>query len=545
MTLRVIETPVLIVGAGPVGLALALDLSWRGIECVAVERTDGTITNPKTGHIAARTMEFCRRWGIVERVRHCGFPEDYELSVVFCTSLRGHMLAKHYYPPLSRDEPAPGSPERKQRGPQMYFDPLLAEAVRESGKATIHYRCEFLDFEQREEEILSHVRDTVSGEEYRVVSRYLAACDGPGSGIRRALGIGLEGDPTLNYSVAVYFKSAALVQHHDKGQAERYMFIGTEGTWGNLTVVDGADLWRLTVMGTREKFDRADFDALAWVRRCMGAEDIPFELISVVPWRRSRLVASRYSVERVFLAGDSAHTMSPTGGFGMNTGMGDAVDLGWKIEAALRGWAGPGLLASYDLERRPVGARNASAAADNFHRQMSAGECSGILDDCAAGDEVRRRVGESIRAATQTEWECHGVVLGYRYEGSPIIVPDGSPPTADDPASYEPTARPGHRAPHAWLADGRSMLDLFGRQFVLLRLGAQPPDPAALLSAAQRRGVHVAVADIADSGIAALYLRRLVLVRPDGHSCWRGDSLPPDPERLIDTVRGDVPFTEV
>ena len=537
MTTAAVQTPVLIVGAGPVGLALALDLSWRGIDCLVVERSDGSIANPKTGHIAARTMEFCRRWGLVDRVRRI-FPDDYELSVVFCTSLRGDTLAKHYYPALRDDLPEPGSPERKQRGPQMYFDPLLVEAVRESGRARIRYRCEFLDFEALDGEVISRVRDLVSGEEFRVASRYLAACDGPGSGIRSTLGIGLEGDPTLNYSVAVYIRSAGLVRRHDKGQAERYMFIGPEGTWGNLTVVDGSDLWRLTVMGTQDKFDRDDFDGAAWVRRCMGAEDIPFELISVVPWRRSRLVASRYSSGRVFLAGDSAHTMSPTGGFGMNTGMGDAVDLGWKLEGALRGWAGPRLLESYDFERRPVGGRNADAAADNFRHQMSPGDCERILEDSAAGAAVRLRVGESIRTATQTEWECHGVVLGYRYEGSPVIVPDGTPPTADDPAIYVQTSRPGHRAPHAWLPDGRSTLDLFGRGFVLLRFGEAPPDPSALLEAAELRRVPVTVEDIADPAIEKLYERRLVLVRPDGHSCWRGDSLPSDPMNLIDIVRG-------
>jgi hypothetical protein len=257
-----------------------------------------------------------------------------------------------------------------------------------------------------------------------------------------------------------------------------------------------------------------------------------------VPWRRSRLVASRYAQGRVFLAGDSAHTMSPTGGFGMNTGMGDAVDLGWKLEGALRGWAGPGLLASYDVERRPVGARNAAAAADNFRHQMSARDCSRILDDSPEGEAVRERVGEDIRAATRTEWECHGVVLGYRYEGSPIIVPDGSAPTVDDPANYEQTARPGHRAPHAWLSDGRSTLDLFGREFMLLRFGIDPPDPEPLLAAARRRGVPAAVADISEPSIARLYQRRLVLVRPDGHSCWRADAAPSNPEAVIDTVRG-------
>ena len=534
---RTLETPILIVGGGPVGLALGLDLSWRGVECALIERTDGVIENPKTGHIAIRTMEFCRRWGIDQRVRHCGFPLDYELSMVFCTSMTGHLLAKHFYPSMGEDRPPPASPEKKQRGPQMVFDPILAAALRERGNASVRHRCEFLEFQEQGDHVVSRARDLGTGEELTIVSQYLAACDGAGSGIRHALGIGMQGDATLNNSIAIYIRSPGLVRRHDKGQAERYIFIGPEGTWGNLTVVDGDELWRLTVMGTQDRIARENFDAEAWVRRCLGSGDIPFEVLSAVPWRRSRLVAERYSERRVFLVGDSAHTMSPTGGFGMNTGMADAVDIGWKLEAALAGWAGPELLASYDAERRPIGWRNVNAAADNFHKLMSAADCARILEDSAQAEAVRRRVGEQVREATRKEWECDGVVLGYRYEGSPVIVPDGTPPLDDDLSIYEPTARPGHRAPHAWLPDGRSTLDLFGKGFVLLRFD-RALDPAPLQRAAEQRHVPLALVDIEDAEIARLYERKLVLVRPEGHGCWRADSVPQDPERIINIVRG-------
>ena len=538
---KTIETPVLIVGGGPVGLSLALDLSWRGVRCMLIERTDGAIDNPKTGHIASRTMEFCRRWGITPRVRRCGFPDDYELNMVFCTSLAGHLLSRHRYPSMRDDQPV-ASPETKQRAPQMFFDPILAAAVKEQECATVRYRCEYQSFVQDGDRVRVQARDLVTGEDLNIEAQYLAACDGAGSRIRRTLGIAMQGDTAISHSVAIYIRAPDLLRRHDKGPAERYIFVGHEGTWGNLTVVDGSYLWRLTVMGTQQLVDQAVADPDYWVRRCLGDETISYEVLSAVPWRRSRLVAERYAEERVFLVGDSAHTMSPTGGFGMNTGVGDAVDLGWKLDATLRGWAGPHLLDSYDIERRPVGWRNVNAAADNFHSLMSATDCSRILEKTAQAQEIRARIGAQLIHATRKEWECHGVVLGYRYEGSPIVVPDGTPPTGDDPADYEPTARPGHRAPHAWIetgaASGSSTLDLFGQGFVLLRFGEPSIDVSTLLDAAARRKVPLAVADIADADIARLYARRLVLVRPDGHSAWRGDQAPSDPELVIDTVRG-------
>jgi hypothetical protein len=273
-----------------------------------------------------------------------------------------------------------------------------------------------------------------------------------------------------------------------------------------------------------------------WVRRCFGRDDIPFEIDSVLPWRRGRLVAERYSRGRAFIAGDAAHVMSPTGAFGMNTGIGDAADLGWKLEAVLRGWAPAGLLDSYDAERRPVGLRNVNAAADNFARLMSSLDYSGVMEQGARGDAIRKEVGRQLDEATRQEWEVLGVILGYRYEGSPICVADGTPATPDHPMEYIPTSRPGHRAPHGWLADGRSTLDLFGRGFVLLHFGDS--DPAPLMDAARRRDVPLTVTHIQDPAIAARYERAYVLVRPDGHVAWRGNKLPEAPLAILDRVRG-------
>jgi hypothetical protein len=230
------------------------------------------------------------------------------------------------------------------------------------------------------------------------------------------------------------------------------------------------------------------------------------------------LVAESYGTRRVFLLGDACHLFVPTGGFGMNTGVGDAVDLAWKIDAVRRGWGGAALLATYDAERRPVGTFNTLEAADNYARS---GDITGV-----PLDEVAAMLPPKIK-----HFAPIGVHLGYRYEGSPLIVPDGTPAPPMETATYTPTARPGHRAPHAWMDDGRSTLDLFGRGFTLLRFGGNVPN-------VEFPDIPVTVVDIDDADIAALYERRLVLVRPDGHVAWRGDSPPADPRAVADTVRG-------
>lgn len=532
------EVPVLIVGAGPVGLQLALDLGWRGIECMVVDKAEGTpVVHPRAAGIAARTMEFYRRWGIVDQVLHAGFPLDFPMNVVYCTSLNGHLIERQDYPMLKDVLQIPNGPHNKFRQPQPILDPLLARAARSHGSKLV-YRTRLLDFEQDADGVTARVLDEASGTESTVRARYLIGCDGLESVVREQLGIAYEGRPVLSYSVNAVFRIPEFARYHRMGNAERYLFIGKEGTWANMTVVDGRETWRCTVVGSEEKMDLQKLDMAAVIRRAIGRDDVPFEVLAIAPWRRSELAARHYRAGRVFLAGDSAHAMSPTGGMGMNTGAGDAVDLGWKLEAVLRGWGGAQLLDSYEIERRPIAMRNIKWSSGNFKNWISPGDCEQLEEDSAAGVAARAKVGRVLTESLRLEWEQEGIQLGYRYEDSPICVPDGTPAPPDTTDTYTQTARPGSRAPHAWLADGRSTLDLFGRGFVLLRFGGADLAVTAMEQAAAQRGVPLTVVDIPEPAIAALYERRLVLVRPDGHTAWRGDQLPADALALIDRVRG-------
>jgi len=251
------------------------------------------------------------------------------------------------------------------------------------------------------------------------------------------------------------------------------------------------------------------------------------------------MMARQYRTGRVLLAGDAAHTMSPTGGFGMNTGCIDAVNLGWKLQAMLDGWGGEALLDTYETEQKPVVHRNALASTRNYDMWVGVrAMCGPILDNTETGEKIRRAVGTRLKASLREEWECLGVMLGYRYDASPICIPDGSPPPPDPVSEYIPTARPGSRAPHAWLPDGRSTLDLFGCGFVLLRFGAV--DVGDIVAAARRAKLPLTVVDIDTPEIVTLYQRRLVLVRPDGHVAWRADAAPDDAGHLLDVVRGAI-----
>jgi 2-polyprenyl-6-methoxyphenol hydroxylase-like FAD-dependent oxidoreductase len=533
-----LQTPVLIVGAGPIGLGMAIELGSRGINSILLEQSDGTIEHPRTGLMAVRTMELARSWGLADRIRDAGFPPDYELSMVFCTSLNGDVLAKESYPSM-RDTPTPPeTPEKKQRCPQSWMQPILAEAAQDNANTDIRYRHRFDSFVQDDTGVTSTVTDLETDQALQIRSKYLLACDGAGSGIRSSLGIEMNGR-LLSYSINVLLKIPGLLAKHRMGEAERYLFVGPEGTWGNLTVVDGDSIWRLTVLGSEQKMDLGSFDAEAWVRRALGADDIEFEILSVIPWRRSELLAERFIDGRVILVGDSAHTTSPTGGMGMNTGMQEVMDLGWKLEAALNGWAGPHLLLSYEIERKPVAARNLRFSTSNFNAWRDTPDTSTVCDDTDEAARLRAMLGERLRESTRVEWESLGLQIGHRYDESPICVPDGTPPTPDDFRIYVPTARPGSRAPHAWLSDGRSTLDLFGKGFVLLVFG-QAEETGNLERAFARRQIPLRVEHIDDPDIAALYERQFVLVRPDGHVAWRGDEIE-RPEHIADVVRGAAP----
>lgn len=559
VTAQSVETQVLIVGAGPVGLALALELGWRGVGCIVIDQHDGRFLLPRASGIAVRTMEFCRRWGIVDQVHAAGFPHDFPLDIIFCTSLTGHLVARDPYPPLGQLPPLDFSPENKYRCPQHMFDPVLERAAQAYPSVSVRRRCRLESFEDRGNEVVATVAKlehsmaynfdkdaktaaaegaAAPGERFTIRAQYMVGCDGVNSGVREALGIGTEGNPALSYSISALIEAPDLLRHHDKGGSERYIFIGPEGVWGNLTVVDGRSGWRLTIAGSEEKLDLATFDMEAAVRRCLGSDAIPFKITTVTPWRRRQIVSTRMRKGRVFLAGDAVHAMSPTGGFGMSTGAGDSVDLGWKLEAVLRGWGGPNLLESYEVERHPVALRNTAAAAGNFKPWKTKLDYSRVLDDTPRGERDRQQIGAALLQAFKGEWETWGTTMGYCYDPSPICVPDGTPMPADNPMVYEQMARPGSRAPHAWLADGRSTIDLFGRGFVLLQFGPAGAEAKRLVAAADKSGVPLRIVPVGEQRVAALYGRRFVLVRPDGHVAWRGDALPQDVAHLLDVVRG-------
>ena len=534
-----IDTPVLIIGGGPVGLSLALDLAWRGNRSIVAERESaiGAVMLAKANGLHERTMETCRRWGIIDEVVAHGFPPELAGDSVYCTSMTGHFIGRSVIPSANTRPTPAESPEKRQRCAQYEFDPLLAREVERLGLTDLRYNTEFVGLAQDGTGVTTTLRSLDTDEILTLRSLYLVGCDGAGSRVRRALDIAFDGR-MLDFSLSAMIRIPELKSHHPIEDGERYILIGPDGAWGIMTSVDGREIWRFTVVASQEKLDPAVYDIAADIRRALGSDEIAFEILRLMPWRRSQCVAASYRSGRVLLAGDSAHTTSPTGGHGMNTGIADAVDLSWMIDAILNGWGGDGLLEAYDLERRPIGVRNSASAAKNYSGWVENKGYQDVLLDGPDGVACREEVGRRLVSSLHGEWNSLGIDLGYRYEGSPIIVEDGSPPTADETSTYVPTARPGHRAPHAWLADGRSTLDLFGRGFVLLRFDAGGRDIARLVSAAKRSCMPLTVVEVADRQIARLYEKALVLVRPDGQVAWRGDELPVDCDQLVRTLTG-------
>ena len=529
--------PVLIAGAGPVGLALAGDLAWRGIRSLTVERTAGEITQPKMDLIGPRTMEFCRRWGLEAAVRDCPYNPDHPQDNVWLESFIGYEFGREPFPTPRKEAPPPESPVKRERCPQDMFDPILRRWVESMPEATLRYHTELVSFEQAGDHVVATLRDE-SGAEEVVEADYLVGADGGASTVRQALGIEMQGRPTLTYTTNAIFRCKVFWSLHGTPKGYRFIFIGPEGTWSTIVAIDGWDRFRFSVVGDANKRTLTEEEVRRLIVRAMG-KPFEFEVLSIVPWVRRELVADSYGTGRVFITGDAAHLNSPTGAFGMNTGMQDSVDLGWKLAAMLDGWGGPRLMASYEPERRPVALRNVREATANLERMISTREqlSPQVFQPGPEGDAARKTFGDAYTAMMKHEWYTLPIHLGYRYDPSPVIVPDGTEPPDDPPMVYTQTARPGSRAPHVWLAEGKSTLDLFGRGFVLLRFDSAA-DTRALEDAAARRGVPLARVDLDHAEARRLYSARLVLVRPDGFVAWRGDALPADSTGLVDRVRG-------
>jgi 2-polyprenyl-6-methoxyphenol hydroxylase-like FAD-dependent oxidoreductase len=535
------KTSVLIAGGGPVGLALAGDLGWRGISCRMVEKGDGGISQPKMDMVGIRSMEFCRRWGIVPWVEEAGYNRDYPQDCAWVTDLNGYEFGREPFPTPRAEKPPVHSPQKRERCPQNFFDPVLRRFASGFPAVQLSFNTELLEFKDGGHHVEALVRDTATGKTETVEAQYLVGCDGGASFVRQSLGIEMEGEPVLTYTTNVIFRCDGLEKLHHMQPAYRYIFIGPEGTWATLVAINGRDQWRFSLVGDDQKRKITQEEARAAIIRAVG-KPFDFEILSMLPWVRRQLVAKEYGRGRVFIAGDAAHLTSPTGGFGMNTGLLDVNNLSWKLAARVQGWGGDGLLATYETEQHPVAVRNVGEAGENLRRMLS----PRILQPDAAVfdtnspdvEAARREYGQRYTDMMKREWFSIGIHLGYVYEGSPIVVADGTPPPPPEVSTYTPTARPGSRAPHVWLAPGKSTLDLFGRGFVLLRFGQQAPQAKALLDAANTARVPLEVVAIDNDVAARLYERRLVLVRPDGQVAWRADALPDDCAALIDRVRG-------
>jgi len=531
------EVPVLIVGGGPIGLALAADLGRRGVEAMLIEQNDDVVGSPKMIEVSVRTLEFCRQLGVAEQVRDWGFPLERPLDSAFVTSMDGYEIGRIFTPSLAQERDSTFSPERTGPCPQTWFDPILQRSARSHANIALRYNLRLDSFAQDEDGVSVVATDTKTGLREDIRCRYLVGADGYSSTVREQLGIEVRGEKHLDLSMSVYLTIKNMRQYHNKGDAYRYVFVGPEGTWLVLTTIDGRDVYRLQVVGVPDR-DLAKVNIPGMMRRAFG-RDIDYTIDDTAFWVRKMVVADRFLDGRVFLAGDAAHAHPPNGGLGMNTGIQDAFDLGWKFAAVLQGWGGATLLESYDYERRPASARAATESLKNFRRLTAPANNSAIVDATPEGEALRQRMGRRMVEENEKAWHPMGVHLGYIYDPSPIVVPDGSTRPSDDTVSYTPSAYPGCRAPHVWLAPGRSTLDLFGAGFVLMQFADVPTQ--ALQAAADARGVPLTVRRIANAEAAALYENRLVLVRPDGHVAWRGDTLPADPLALIDTVRGAGP----
>lgn len=515
-----------IVGAGPVGLALAIELGHRGIACLVVERNDRVGHAPRAKTTHARTREHLRRWGIADRLRAASpLGVDYPSTVLFVTRLGGYALARFENAFNCRPGRDPRYSEHAQWIPQYTLEEVLRAHVQTLPGVQVRFGTEFVACTQDDGEVRVQVRDVASGATETVACDYLLGADGARSAVRAAIGARLSGQHGLSRNYNLVFRARGLAQAHRHEKAIMYWQVNPDFP-GLIGPMDRDDIWFFMPTGVKSDVKLSERDGAALIRTATGI-DHAYEVLSSDEWTASRLIADRYRDRRVFLAGDACHLHPPFGGYGMNMGIADSVDLGWKIAAVLQGWGGKALLDSYERERRPVHGWVMDEAVANHSVLANQLWQDGLEVPGAAGDALRETVGARIRELKQREFNTIGVVLGYRYEDSPVIVADGSeaPPNG---SVYVPSARPGHVAPHAWLESGVSLYDGFGPGFTLLTTsGAAAEDIEATRRDAGSAGLPLTVMSTDDTAIAKLYQARYALIRPDQHVAWRGNAAPP------------------
>ena len=531
------ETDIVIVGAGPVGLALAIELGLRGVRATLIEQNDRIAPQPRAKTTNVRSMEHMRRWGIADALRASApLPADYPTDIVFATRLFGHPLAhitNAFNGARVRDD---RYSEPAQWVPQFKVEAALRARVRTLPTVTLLEHTRFVDLAESSDGVTAEVEDIATGARQRIAARYLVGADGARSDVRRLLGIAMQGRHAFGFNLNYVVRVPALRDLGGLQPAIMYWLVNTDSP-AVTGPMDRDDVWFYGFLRGKDEPPPDEAAVKARIRRSFGRE-IDAEILVTDAWAAHSLIADRYGTRRILLAGDACHLHPPFGGYGMNLGLGDAVDLGWKLAAAVQCWGGAALVASYEAERRPVHRRVIEEAVANYALLSDHLARPELEADTPEGAAVRAEIGQAIHAGKTREFRTLGVVLGSHYSGSPIVVADGAAPPPAHHADYVPSAHPGCLAPHLWLADGSSLYDHFGLGFTLLVTQAGAARSVARMQDAARQArVPLTVVAPDDPRLPALYGAALALIRPDQHVAWRGEAIG-DAAAILDCVAG-------
>jgi len=543
----VLQVRVLIVGAGPVGLTLAIDLAWRGIDVTVVEtRARATPPEPKCNHVAARTMEIFRRLGIAEKIRNAGLPADYPHDISYRTSFTGQELTRIKIP-CRRDRftatdaadsnwPTPEPPHRIN---QIFLEPILFEHAAAQKRITIINRATVEDVVVEDAGASVSLRDLDSGAVTRADCRFLIGCDGARSVVRKAIGAEFSGDAIIQRVQSTFIRAPGLIDRQQHQSAWGTGAINPRRS-GMVYAIDGSERWLVHnyLRPNEEDFEAVDRDGC--LRTILGVDaDFKYEIISKEDWFGRRLISNKFRDRSAFIAGDASHIWVPYAGYGMNAGIADAMNLSWLLAAHLNGWAPEAILDAYEAERWPITSQVSRFAMSHAEAEIKRRGAvpAEIEEEGPFGEAARQQVGQLTYEINVQQYACAGLNFGAYYDASPIIAYDGAAQPSYTMSSYTPSTVPGCRTPHFVRDDGISLYDAMGPEFTLLRFDPDI-DVTALSRAAAAKGVPLSILDVRQPATAAYEGGRLVLSRPDQHVAWRGDAVPADPASLIDRVRG-------